>query len=65
MVKLNFKFHFYLKKYSVLNRRCTNDTIVKDLKVPLGMVIGVDVLSLHYDPQYWPDVDPNEFYPLR
>ena len=33
--------------------------------MPVGLVVTVDVLSLHYDQQYWGDVDTNEFYPLR
>lgn len=29
------------------------------------LLIGVDVLSLHYNPEYWGQVDPNVFYPMR
>ena len=28
-------------------------------------MIVVDVLSLHYNPEYWGEVDPNVFYPER
>ena len=48
-----------------VTRRCTKETTIKDLKIPLDLVIAVDVLSLHYDPEYWGDVSPDEFYPLR
>ena len=33
--------------------------------MPVDLVVTVDVMSLHYDQQYWGDVDTNEFYPLR
>ena len=34
------------------------------IQMPENLAIAVDVLSLHYDPQYWGD-DVNEFNPLR
>lgn len=40
-------------------------TKINDLVIPAGVSVTVDVLSLHYDPEYWGPVDPNEFYPLR
>ena len=35
------------------------------MTIPVDQVITIDVLSLHFDPNYWGPVDPNEFYPLR
>jgi hypothetical protein len=40
-------------------------TKVKDLNIPAGVSFTVDVLSLHYDPEYWGPHDPQIFYPLR
>jgi cytochrome P450 len=50
---------------SVINRRCIEETEIKGIRIPKGLLISVDVLSLHYNPEYWGQVDPNEFYPLR
>lgn len=35
------------------------------MDIPKGLVIAVDVLSVHFNPEYWGDVDPNTFYPSR
>jgi cytochrome P450 family 3 subfamily A len=48
-----------------VNRRCTKATVVKGIQIPEDMTVVVDVLSIHYNPEYWGSVDPNEFYPLR
>ena len=40
-------------------------TNVKGINVPAGVSFTVDVLSLHYNEEYWGPVDPKEFYPLR
>ena len=48
-----------------MTRRCTKSTIVKGIKIPKDLVIAVDALSLHFDPEVWGPIDPNEFYPLR
>ena len=48
-----------------VTRRCTKETKLKSMNIPRDLVIAVDVLSLHYDPQYWGDVSPDEFYPSR
>lgn len=29
------------------------------------MIFAADVLSLHYNPEYWGPVSPNEFFPQR
>lgn len=44
---------------------CTKETIINGLRIPKGLEIVVDVLSLHFDPELWGPVDPNKFYPLR
>ena len=46
-------------------RRCTKQTTVKGIHIPVDTPIAVDVLSLHFDPELWGPVDPNEFYPQR
>ena len=38
---------------------------VKDISIPAGVSVTVDVLSLHYDYEYWGPHDPKQFYPLR
>ena len=50
---------------SVVTRRCTKATQVKGIDIPEDQLIAVDVLSLHYNPEYWGEVDPNVFYPER
>jgi hypothetical protein len=40
-------------------------TKIKDLSIPAGVSVTVDVLSLHYSEEYWGPVDPYKFYPLR
>ena len=51
--------------FRFITRRCTNACEIKGIKIPVDLSITLDVLSLHYDQQYWGDVDTNEFYPLR
>ena len=59
---INF-IHFF--KFSVSNRRCTNHTTIKGIDIPVDTIIAPDVMTLHYDPEHWGEVDPNVFYPLR
>ena len=35
------------------------------MDIQYNMTIAVDVLSIHYDPDLYGPVDPNEFYPQR
>ena len=35
------------------------------MHIPVDMIIRVDHLALHYNPELWGPRDPNEFYPLR
>lgn len=47
------------------NRRCTQPITLKGIDFPENLLVAVDVISLHYDPENWPGVDPNVFYPPR
>jgi len=46
-----------------LSRRCTQAANVCGMDIPEDMVIAVDLLSLHYNPEYWEN--PNTFNPQR
>ena len=35
------------------------------MHVPVDMVISVDVLSIHYNADFWGPQDPQELYPMR
>ena len=48
-----------------ITRRCTKATKVKGIDIPLDTDITIDVLSLHFDPELWGPVDPEQFYPAR
>ena len=48
-----------------MTRRCTKSTQLKGIDIPEDLLVVVDVLSLHYNPEYWGEVDPNVFYPER
>lgn len=50
---------------NTVNRRCMYPTTVKGIKIPAGVSFTVDMLSLHYDEEYWGPIDPYKFYPLR
>ncbi|CAF0715204.1 unnamed protein product [Brachionus calyciflorus] len=53
---------------SMVSRKCVVDNLYIDngiYKIPNGMNIVVDVLSIHYDALWWGPVDPNIFYPER
>lgn len=40
-------------------------TEIGGLKIPAGVSVTVDVLSIHYDHTIWGPVDTEVFYPLR
>ncbi|CAF0869176.1 unnamed protein product [Brachionus calyciflorus] len=69
MVYLDYFIKEVLRYYptgtSVISRKCTKATKVKDMNIPEGLVIAVDVLSLHFDTDLWGPVDPNLFHPER
>jgi cytochrome P450 len=50
---------------SVITRRCEKACEINKIKIPAGQTVAIDVLSLHYDQQYWGNVDVNTFYPQR
>ena len=50
---------------SVISRKCTNHTTIKGIDIPEETIIAADVMTLHYDPEHWGEVDPNIFYPSR
>ena len=56
---INFKF------IRAITRRCINPTVVKGIHIPKGLIITVDVLTLHFNPKYWEGIDPKDFNPLR
>jgi hypothetical protein len=49
---------------SIVARKCTHPTKIKEIDIPLDLDIVVDVLSLHYDQDLW-GADPDMFYPPR
>ncbi len=38
---------------------------MKDIQFEKGMVVAIDVLSIHYSQEYWGPEDPEKFFPLR
>nr|QVK45581.1 cytochrome P450 [Brachionus paranguensis] len=50
---------------NTVNRRCMFPTEVGGLRIPVGVSVTVDVLSIHYEHEIWGPVDPEMFYPLR
>ena len=42
-----------------------NDAVVGGIHIPPGVIIQLDVFSMHYDAEVWGPVDPYEFYPER
>jgi cytochrome P450 len=49
----------------VINRRCTNPTVVENIKMPLDFTVAVDVLTMHFNQDYWGNIDVHEFRPDR
>ena len=39
--------------------------MIKGIKIPVDMIVAIDVMSINYDSEIWGPIDPNEFYPLR
>ena len=51
---------------SIITLESTEDFHIKDIgAVPAGILITVDMYSLHYNADLWGPVDPHEFYPER
>lgn len=60
MISILFFFH-----NSVLTRRCTTPATVKGIDFEKGMVLAIDVLSIHFDQELWGPEDPYVFCPER
>lgn len=45
------------------SRRCDRDTTVKGIHIPKGVEVGIPLVALHRDPEFWPD--PLKFDPTR
>lgn len=67
LVYLEYFIKEVLRMYPIagFNRRCTNSTRIKDIDMPVGLIVKVDHFALHYDQDLWGSHDVNEFYPLR
>ena len=51
---------------TVISRQSTEDVRIKDFGIiPAGTVVTVDMYNLHYNPELWGPLDPNEFHPER
>ncbi|CAF1145873.1 unnamed protein product [Adineta steineri] len=49
-----------------INRQSTEDFQIKGIgTIPAGTIIGIDMLTLHFDNDLWGPVDPHVFYPER
>ncbi|XP_068743044.1 cytochrome P450 3A8-like isoform X2 [Montipora capricornis] len=46
-----------------IHRTCTENCLLKGLKVPKGLVVTIPLYSLHMDPKVWPQ--PDKFDPER
>ena len=47
-------------------RTCTENCMLKDLKVPKGLAVTIPIYSLHMDSKFWPNpekFDPDRFTP--
>jgi thromboxane-A synthase len=49
----------------VIGRRCTKETIINDIKFEVDIPIVLDVMSVHFNQDYWGNIDVNEFRPER
>ncbi len=51
---------------TAITRQSTEDFCIKDIGVvPAGTLIIVDMYNLHYNPNLWGPLDPQEFHPER
>ncbi|CAF1169661.1 unnamed protein product [Rotaria sp. Silwood1] len=49
-----------------INRQSTEDFHISHIgTIPAGIIVTVDIYSVHFDPDLWGPVDPNVFYPER
>jgi len=50
-------------KKRAITRRCVEPITIKNIKFPRNLALTIDVLSLHYNEEYWEN--PHEFNPSR
>ena len=49
-----------------VNRQSTEDFDIPNIgTIPAGTRVGIDMYTLHFDPDLWGPVDPHTFYPER
>ena len=68
LIKNNNRFLETLRKYppvALLTRKCNKDYRVpkSDIRLEKGIGVGIPVLALHMDPEYYPN--PEKFDPER
>ncbi len=56
---------YTLKIFRFLSRVCHEDTVIKGIHIRAGMVVQMDVLAVHRDPESWGPEDPELFLPER
>ena len=54
---------FFMFLAVITSRTCTENCLLKDLKVPKGLAVAIPIYSLHMDPKFWPN--PEKFDPER
>jgi len=46
-------------------RRCVKDTEIKGIKMTRDLIVRIDHMAIHFDPDLWGPTDPYVFDPLR
>ena len=46
-------------------RRCVKDTEVKGIEMTRDLIVRIDHMAIHFDPDLWGPIDPNVFDPSR
>ena len=46
-----------------VDREASNDTKIKDVDIPKGMLVSIPIYALHHNPKIWPE--PEKFNPYR
>ena len=50
---------------SAQNRECVEACVVSGFNIPKGVVVKIDILDLHMDPDLFGPIDPELFEPER